>query len=519
MVLIIDPQNSGIAGNMLVGAFIDLGANAKDVINFMKYVTKEFNDIEVTSSNVNKKGLNSTYLEVLVNSNNNGNNINNNINSNTNNNNINNIDSNTDNNNNININSTNYIDSNTNNNINSNNNNNNISCTISSPITYNELIAKIDEIKESICDNNYFKLNFDIFKVAKNVFKRIAIGESKVHGKSLDEVHFHEVGEADAVADVFGSLFAFYSLGLSKETVVGLPIALGGGVIKSVHGQIPIPAPATLEILKGANCFGGPVDSELATPTGSALYMELCDEFSQFQPMIKPKKIAYGAGKKDFNHPNVLRLIQADSLIDTQKIDVIETNVDHISGETLGFIYNKLFEAGARDVTITPTIMKKNRPAHIVKVISKKNSTESILNVLFKELGTLGIRISQETHRGITSRKFETIRINFNSYLNNINTNTSIITNNNTNNSNINTNNTSNNTNTSINTNNTSNNTNNNINIYYVKFKIAYLNNELISARAEFEDIKKIAIELDIPLKEVNKIVDLEFKKLMDLKK
>jgi len=160
--------------------------------------------------------------------------------------------------------------------------------------------------------------------------------------------------------------------------------------------------------------------------------------------MIKPKKIAYGAGKKDLDYPNILRIIHADSIIDTQKIHVIETNIDHLGGETLGYLYDKLFEAGARDVTITPTIMKKNRPGHIINVISRKKDIENILTVLFEELGTLGIRISVQDHRGIANREIKTLKIDFNNYSKELSLNK------------------------------------NKKNSYYVRFKIGYLNNKVI---------------------------------------
>lgn len=386
MTIIIDPQGSGISGNMLVGAFVDLGADSDNLKEIMEKVSSEFGKIEVTFSKINKNGINSTYCNVKM-------------------------------------------------------------MEESKVLHFNEFISKIK------------KLDLEDFIIEKsiNVFKRIAISESKIHGKNLEEVHFHEVGSSDAVADVIGSIYAYYSLNLDKKKIIGLPISVGGGQIRTQHGLLPVPAPATLDILKGAKFIGGPVNSELATPTGCALYMELCDEIKEFMPMMSPLKIAYGAGSKDFNHPNVLRVILASCEVQNDMVDVIETNVDHLTGEEIGFLFDKLFSFGALDLSIIPTIMKKNRPGNIIKIIAKEDKREDLINILFKETGTLGIRISPNIHRGIAKREFQVKKVEFEGRK------------------------------------------------FEVTFKIAYVDGEVISKRPEFEDLKKIAIETSIPLKEVSK--------------
>lgn len=313
----------------------------------------------------------------------------------------------------------------------------------------------------------------DVFNISKKVFERIAVCEAKIHGKSLETVHFHEVGAADAVADIFGTVFAFCRLGFhnKEEKVIGLPIALGGGSIDSVHGRIPIPAPVTLEILSKENIssFGGPVNTEIATPTGVALYAELCDEFRDFQPMVKVEKVAYGAGKKDFDFPNVLRFIKSKSEIKSQTIDILETNVDHLSGEAIGYLFEKLMNEGARDVTVIPVIMKKNRPGHILKVISKKKTTENLISVIFKETGTLGIRVSENSHRGVASREFISLDIDIDGKKENI------------------------------------------------KFKIGLIGDEIISSRPEYEDIKKIAVNRNISLNKVLEIANFKINEYLSL--
>ena len=211
MTIIIDPQSSGIAGNMIIGALVDLGADSDKLKEIMEKSSEEFGKIEVTFDKIMKRGISSTFCHVEMIEN-------------------------------------------------------------KPPICYPEFIQKIENL--NIDDN--------VKKTSIKVFKRIGEAEAKVHGKTLDEVHFHEVGASDAVADVIGSIYAYYSLKLDKQKIIGLPIAVGGGRVKTAHGTIPVPAPAVVEILKDAKMVGGPVDSELATPTGCALYAELCDEIKEF---------------------------------------------------------------------------------------------------------------------------------------------------------------------------------------------------------------------------------------------
>ena len=388
MTIIIDPQASGIAGNMLIGAFVDLGTDADELKEIMEKSAFEFGKIEVTFETVSKHGIDSTFCHVEM-------------------------------------------------------------LERKHSINYREFISKIENLD----------LNENVLETSIRIFRRIAEAESKVHGKTLDEVHFHEVGASDAVADVIGSVYAYYSLGYDNQKIIGLPIAVGGGRIKTAHGTIPVPAPAVVEILKDANMVGGPVDSELATPTGSAIYMELCDEIKEFIPQIKAKNVGYGAGRKDFDHPNVLRIIESSDINESDNIDVIETNLDHLTGEEIGYLFDTLLDIGASDVSITPIIMKKNRQGSLLKVISKRERREDIINAIFKETGSLGIRIAPHMHRGIAKREFETKTFDINGK------------------------------------------------DYEVTFKIGYVNGEVISKRPEYEDLKRIAKETGLALREVKELV------------
>ena len=388
MTIIIDPQGSGIAGNMLIGAFIDLGADSHEIKDIMEKSALEFGKVEVKFKKVCKHGIDSTFchVEMLENK--------------------------------------------------------------KSP-SYPEFISKIEGLN----------LDEKIKKTSINIFKRIAEAESKVHGKSLDEIHFHEVGASDAVADVIGSVYAYYNLNYDKEKIIGLPIAVGGGRVKTSHGTLPVPVPAVVEILKDGNIVGGPADSELATPTGCAIYMELCDEIKEFIPVIRPERIGYGAGKKDFDHPNVLRIIESSEICENDEIDVIETNIDHLTGEEIGYLFDVLLDAGASDVSITPIIMKKNRQGSLLKVISRKENRESILDAIFRETGSLGIRIAPNIHRGIAKREFETETFTINGR------------------------------------------------DYEVTFKTGYVNGKVISRRPEYEDLKRIAKDSGLALKDIKEMI------------
>ncbi|MCC7553339.1 MAG: nickel pincer cofactor biosynthesis protein LarC [Methanobacteriaceae archaeon] len=397
MTIIIDPQNAGISGNMIIGALVDLGSNQTNIKEIMEKSSKEFGNVNVNFQKINKHGIESTHCSVTA------------------------------------------IDN-------------------EKPIKYKDFIEKI----------NNLDIDENILKKVKNVFERIAISESKIHGTTVEKVHFHEVGSADAVADVIGSIYGYYDLKLNEQNIIGLPIALGGGSIKSQHGLIPIPSPATLETLKGVKCFGGPINSELATPTGAAIYMEICDEFLDYIPLIKPSKIAYGAGDYDFDFPNVLRIIESENTHKKQKINVIETNLDHLSGEDIGYLFDNLLIEGASDVSVIPTIMKKNRPGQILKVISREENTNHLVDIIFKETGTLGIRISEDTHRSTANREIIPLKIEINKK------------------------------------------------IYKINFKIGLSDNEIISCRPEFEDIKLIAIDQEMALNEVRNIANMMIKDYLE---
>ena len=248
-------------------------------------------------------------------------------------------------------------------------------------------------------------------KSALDVFAIMAKAESKVHGESPEELHFHEVGQNDALADVIGSCAAIHEL--SADSIFCTPVNVGGGRVRAAHGYMAVPAPATLEILRAGRLHSyGSGDRELLTPTGAALLSHFARPIESL-PKGKVLSVGYGAGDADTEDPNVLRsiLIEMDDVLTKDSIEVLETNVDDVTGEVLGNLFDKLLAAGARDVAITPTIMKKGRSGHIIKVITKSRNSERIARQIMKETGTLGIRVIPTVHRFVADRRLDKVKI------------------------------------------------------------------------------------------------------------
>jgi uncharacterized protein (TIGR00299 family) protein len=253
-------------------------------------------------------------------------------------------------------------------------------------------------------------LNPKVKEMSLDMFYRVAVAEGKIHGKPVSEVHFHEVGAVDSIVDIVGAAICIDYLKPGK--IVATPPQLGGGFVKCAHGTFPVPAPATTEILKGIPVKTGAVNSETTTPTGAAILASLCSSFSE-RNEFTPVKIAYGIGHKDFDIPNVLRVILAESSKETQSWDtetakLIECNIDDMPTEGFGYIMNLLLEAGADDVFCEPVYMKKNRPAQKISVLAKDHLTDMLLNIIFAETSTLGVRIL-DCEKKMLKRTRETI--------------------------------------------------------------------------------------------------------------
>jgi hypothetical protein len=245
---------------------------------------------------------------------------------------------------------------------------------------------------------------------ARAVFERLARAESAVHGADPEATHFHEVGADDAIADVLGACLLFEDL--DPDRVVTTPLAVGGGETETSHGIYPIPAPAVVELADGADWAlrGGPVDRELLTPTGAALLAQFADGVDAL-PAMRVDATGYGAGDYDLaDRPNVLRVIVGDggSRLDREEITVLETNLDDASPEVLGDLQASLSAVGALDVTVLPATMKKSRPGHLVKVVTKPADAARVARALAAETGTLGVREHGAGHRWVARRRMDT---------------------------------------------------------------------------------------------------------------
>lgn len=394
MTLIVDPQNSGISGNMVVGALADFGVDHELLKDVMEHYGSVFGNVEVEITKTLKAGISSCLVHVKAKD--------------------------------------------------------------SKPLHYTELIDKLNGVEHP-------EITEEMIEFTKRVYKTMAEAESHVHGTTIDNVHFHEVGAADAVADVIGATYLFHKLGLNKVKVYGMPVALGGGRINSMHGMLSVPAPATLEILKNVPTFGGPVDRELTTPTGAALYINMVNEFIKFYPLMTNKTVGYGAGKMELAHPNVLRIIDGFGELERENVSILETNIDDVSGEVLGHVFQGLIKSGARDVSILPTVTKKNRPGHLLRVIAKPQDTQQISEEIIRETGTLGVRVIPYAHRNIAKRKIVSMDVLINGEH------------------------------------------------FKIDIKVGTIGKDVISVKPEYEDVKRVAEVTGRQLKDVTDIVLQQF--------
>ena len=225
------------------------------------------------------------------------------------------------------------------------------------------------------------------------VFRSLATVEAKLHGRPVEQVHFHEVGGLDAIVDIVGTCAALEVLDVAEVHVS--PIAQGQGMIRTAHGHLPIPAPATVELLRGAPTFGTDVPIELTTPTGAALMTALASGFGAMPPMTV-SSVGYGAGDRELqDRPNVTQVVvgRPEAALNAgQEVQLLETNVDDVTGEMLAYTVGALLQAGAHDAWITPVVMKKGRPAHVVSALVDPALAATLADVMLAETGSLGIR-------------------------------------------------------------------------------------------------------------------------------
>jgi uncharacterized protein (TIGR00299 family) protein len=244
------------------------------------------------------------------------------------------------------------------------------------------------------------EMPLDAKAMAQRIFRRLAEAEAMVHRKDLDQVTFHEVGAVDSIVDIVGTALALASLKVDRVFASAVPT--GMGMVKTEHGLLPIPAPAVLELLRGAPMYSRNVSVELVTPTGAAILASLVEGFGEL-PNMRVEHVGYGAGSARLDFPNVVRVVVGEAERDTvSPADetppgtemILETNVDDLNPELYSYVLERLFAAGAQDAWLTPIVMKKGRPAVMISVLVSPSRQEAVRQVLFRETGTLGVRAS-----------------------------------------------------------------------------------------------------------------------------
>lgn len=296
-----------------------------------------------------------------------------------------------------------------------------------------------------IIDNS--RLNNNIKERAKEIFMIVAKAEAKVHGTTIDKIHFHEVGAIDSIVDIVGSCILLDLLNIDKVYSTSVP--LGSGFIQCAHGVIPAAAPATVEILKNIPVKFNHVKGECTTPTGAAIIKTICDEFID-ELDFNTKKIGYGVGHKKFEKPNILRVALAQEDEHNEVVYEIVANIDDMSSEIYSYLFEKIMDEGALDVFTESIFMKKNRPAYKISILTKKKDLNKFIKLLLTETSTFGVRY-KEYNRAKLDRKFIEVDTVYGK----------------------------------------------------VKVKLGYYNNKLIKLKPEYEQCKLISKTLNIELREV----------------
>ena len=377
---------SGISGDMIIGALIDLGLN----VDFLKKELGKLNlkGYKIESKNIVKNGISSTKFDLIEEHKHHGE-------------------------------------------------------------------RNLKEINK-IIDNS--KLDNESKNTIKKIFQKIAVAEAKIHKKPIDKIHFHEIGAIDTIIDVAGAVIGLKKLGI--ERIYCSKLNVGTGFVEFSHGKFPAPAPATAEILKGVPIYHNNIESELVTPTGAAIITAFAEKFGEM-PEMKVEKIGYGAGTKDLEQPNVLRVFYGElDKMENETISIIEANIDNMNPEIYPYVIDKLMENGALDAYLTNIIMKKGRPAIKLTVLAEIKDTDKLCKIIFDETTTLGVRIFAAEKRKL-DREIKTIKTKYGT----------------------------------------------------VRVKISKSNNQIQNVMPEYEDCARIAKKYKIPLKKVHIIV----KKLIKL--
>jgi uncharacterized protein (TIGR00299 family) protein len=285
------------------------------------------------------------------------------------------------------------------------------------------------------------------------IFQKLGEAEARVHDVRLDEIHFHEVGAVDAIVDIVGACIGFHALGIARFACSALNV--GGGTAKMAHGVLPVPAPATANLLQGKPTYSNGVEKELVTPTGAAIVSTLCDSFGP-QPPMSVSAIGYGAGTADLEgQPNVVRIMIGEAAEKSiagfdEEIAVIEANLDDMNPQIYGYFLEKALGAGALDVYTTPVQMKKNRPGTLLTVLCKPQETNALMSLIFAETTTFGTR-TYRAQRRVLPREWVSVATEFGE----------------------------------------------------VRIKVSRVNGRILHVAPEYDDCRKLAVEKNVPLQRV----------------
>jgi pyridinium-3,5-bisthiocarboxylic acid mononucleotide nickel chelatase len=304
---------------------------------------------------------------------------------------------------------------------------------------------------------------------AKKIFQRLGEAEARVHRVPIEKVHFHEVGAVDSIIDIAGAAIGFELLGIDEFACSAFDV--GGGQVQTEHGLLPVPAPATVELLRDAPTHSSGIQRELVTPTGAALATTLATRYLEFPPMTL-RTVGYGAGGADLaEKPNVLRLLIGERL-ESQAgeywgapVTVIETNVDDMSPQIYGYFVERALAAGALDVFSTPAQMKKNRPGLLVTLLSEAQNAAGLIDLIFRETTTIGVR-TYDVRRKTLEREFVPVETPFGA----------------------------------------------------VRMKVSRMNGSILNAAPEYDDCQRVAAERGVPLKQVMAAAMFEFQKRKEQK-
>ena len=352
MVIVIDPQIAGISGDMLLCSLVDLGADKNQIVEGIKKIEKFLPDSKINKMDfqkIQKNGIESTELILEIDEN------------------------------------------------------------ISE--------RKGVEIKNAIINSiNELQLSDKARSFAESCINSLISSESKIHGISEDSVHFHEASSIDTLIDIVGVTIACEKLKFFEEKIVCLPVSVGSGTVSFSHGTMSNPASAVLQIFKNSNLTikGNNANEELTTPTGACILVNLTDNSVEHYPSMNISSIGYGAGQKNFeSFSNVLKIVQGShEKTGMDSVKILETNVDDVSGEILGYLIEKIMKIGAKDISIYPGITKKGRPTNLISIMCDDEKIETITDILVLETGTLGIRIS-DSNRLIVSRTNHSFSLTF----------------------------------------------------------------------------------------------------------